>query len=181
MTRIKVLTRDDMNDEQGRIYDEAQAAGWPVGGPYTAYIRIPELMRRMQDLRNGMQDGPLSASERQIAHLAIARHWGAKYPWFAQARASLAVGVEQEIIDAINARRDPGLDDPRERAAYQVAKELLADHGLSDATYSAAEESLGLDDLVALVATVGQFSMTCCTTNAFDVSPPDDAPTPLAD
>ena len=104
MTRIKVLTRDDMNDEQGRIYDEAQAAGWPVGGPYTAYIRIPELMRRMQDLRNGMQDGPLSARERQIAHLAIARHWGAKYPWFAQARASLAVGVEQEIIDAIKVR-----------------------------------------------------------------------------
>ncbi len=181
MTRIKILERDDMNEEQGRVYDEAKAAGGPVGGPYYAYIRIPALMRRMQDLRNGMMDGPLSARERQIAHLAIARHWGARYPWFAQARASLAAGVEQDIIDAINARRDPGLDDPRERAAFAVAKELLADHGLSDATYTAAENSLGLDDLVAVVATVGQFSMTCCTTNAFDVSPPDDAPTPLAE
>ena len=35
--------------------------------------------------------------------------------------------------------------------------------------------------ILAVVATVGQFSMTCCTTNAFDVTPPDDAPTPLAD
>ncbi len=181
MTRIKILEREEMNQEQSRVYDEAKAAGGPVGGPYTAYIRIPEMMRRMQDLRNCMADTGLSGRERQIAHLAIARHWGAKYPWFAQARASLAAGVEQDIIDAINARRDPGLDDPRERSAFEVTRELLADHGLSDATYAAAEERLGLDDLVALVATVGQFSMTCCTTNAFDVSPPDDAPTPLAD
>ncbi len=181
MTRIKILEREEMNDEQGRVYDEAKASGGPVGGPYTAYIRNPELMLRMQDLRNCLTAGPLSPRERQIAHLVIARHWGARYPWFAQARASLAAGVDQEIIDAINARRDPGLDDARERSAYEVAKELLADHGLSDAAYAAAEESLGLEDLVALVATVGQFSMTCCTTNAFDVSPPDDAPTPLAD
>ncbi len=181
MTRIKILEREEMNQEQGRVYDAAKASGGPVGGPYTAYIRHPELMQRMQDLRSCLHGGPLSAREGQIAHLAIARHWGAKYPWFAQARASLAAGVEQSIIDAINARRDPGLDDPRERAAYEVTRELLADHGLSDATYAAAEERLGLEDFVALVATVGQFSMTCCTTNAFDVSPPDDAPTPLAD
>ncbi len=181
MTRIKMLERDEMNEEQGRVYDEAKAAGGPVGGPYTAYIRHPELMVRMQDLRNCLQGGPLSARERQIAHLVIARHWGAKFPWFAQARASLAAGVEQHIIDAINARRDPGLDDPREQAAFEVTRELLADHGLSDATYAAAEERLGLEDFVALVATVGQFSMTCCTTNAFDVSAPDDAPIPLAD
>ncbi len=181
MTRIKILERDDMNDEQGRVYDAAKASGGPVGGPYTAYIRHPEMMQRIQDLRNCMGNSGLSGRERQIAHLAIARHWGAKYPWFAQARASLAAGVSQEIIDAINARRDPGLDDARERSAFEVTAELLADHGLSDATYAAAEESFGLDDLVSLVATVGQFSMTCCTTNAFDVSPPDDAPTPLAD
>ena len=181
MTRIKILEREEMNEEQGRVYDEAKASGGPVGGPYTAYIRHPELMLRMQDLRNCLQNGPLNARERQIAHLAIARYWGAKYPWFAQARASLAAGVEQNIIAAINTRKDPGLDDPREQAAYEVTRELLVDHGLSDATYAAAEKALGLDDLVALVVTVGQFSTTCCTTNAFDVSPPDDAPTPLAD
>jgi hypothetical protein len=30
--------------------------------------------------------------------------------------------------------------------------------------------------LVALVARIGSFSMTCCTANAFDITPPDDAP-----
>ena len=60
--------------------------------------------------------------------------------------------------------------------AHQIAKELLANKGLSDATYAAAEASFSTEELVALVARVGSFSMTCCTANAFDITPPDDAP-----
>lgn len=179
MTRIEILKRESMTEQQGRVYDEVEAAGGPLGGPYYAYIRNPELMRKAQDLRNCLQAGPLSARERQIVHLSVARHWGARYPWAAQVRASLEAGLDQEIIDSINANNVPKLDNPREIAAYEVARELLADHGLSDATYAAAAERLGLEDLVAVVASVGQFSMTCCTTNAFDISPPAGAPTPL--
>lgn len=179
MTRIDILKRESMTEEQGRIYDEVEAAGGPLGGPYYAYIRHPELMRRAQELRNCLQAGPLSGRERQIVHLSVARHWGARYPWAAQVRASLDAGLDREIIDSINANDVPRLDDPREKAAYEVARELLADRRLSDATYAAAEERLGLEDLVAVVASVGQFSMTCCTTNAFDIAPPGDAPTPL--
>ena len=36
MTRIKILERGEMNEEQGRVYDEAKASGGPVGGPYIA-------------------------------------------------------------------------------------------------------------------------------------------------
>jgi hypothetical protein len=60
--------------------------------------------------------------------------------------------------------------------AHRVANELLADEGLSDATYAAAEAAFSTEELVALVARVGSFSMTCCTANAFDIMPPDDAP-----
>jgi hypothetical protein len=34
---------------------------------------------------------------------------------------------------------------------------------------------------VALVATVGSFSMTCLTANTFQIEPPADNPTPLAE
>ena len=181
MTRIEILTREDMNEAQGSVYDEAEAGGGPVGGPYYAYIRIPELMRQAQSLRACLHSGPLSGRERQIINLVVARHWNAKYPWAAQVRGSLAVGLEQEIIDAISADDTPRLDNAREQAVYAVARELLADRALSDATYTAAEVSLGLEDLVAAVANVGQFAMTCCTANAFEIDPPADAPTPLAD
>ena len=122
----------------------------------------------------------LGPREQQIVNLAVARHWGARYPWFAQVRGSLAVGIEQAVIDAINARKTPDLADARERTCFVVARELVADKGLSDKTYAAAEETVGLEDLVALVASTGSFSMTCLTANTFGIDPPPANPTPLA-
>ncbi len=180
MTRIRIINRPEMNQEQGRVYDEAKAAGNPVGGPYYAYIRIPKLMRVAQDLGSCLREGSLSGRERQIAVLTTIRHWGAKYPWAVQVRGSLTAGVDQGTIDAINARKAPDLSNPRERLAHQVATELLAKHGLSDATYEAAAKAFKEEELVALVAVVGQFSMVSCTANAFDITPPDEAPARLA-
>lgn len=179
MTRIAILEREEMNEAQGEVYDRAVAEGTPTGGPYYAYIRIPELMATCQDMRACLQAGPLSRREGQIINLACARHWDARYPWTAQVRASRNVGVEDDIIDAINANEDPPFTSDRDATVYKVARELLATNRLSDETYAAAEKLLGLEHLVAAVATTGQFSMTCCTANAFDVSPPADAPTPL--
>jgi len=180
MTRIRVLKREEMNAEQGKVFDTAKAAGGPTGGPYWAYVRYPRLMAAAQEIGNSLREGPLSPRERQIAVLTAVRHWNAKYPWGAQARASLAAGVDQAIIDAINARKEPDLPNPRERLAHQVAKELLANKGLSEATYAAAEKAFKIEELVALVAAVGQCSMVSCTANAFDLTPTEDMTSKLA-
>jgi 4-carboxymuconolactone decarboxylase len=169
-----------MNVEQVRVYDAAKQSGGPVGGPYFAYIRLPKLFEACQGVRACLASGPLSRREQQIVNLVIARHWNARYPWFAQARGALAVGLDQAVIDAINARQTPDLADARERTCFVVARELLANKGLSDATYAAAERAMGLEHLVALVATIGSFSMTCLTASTFQVAPPPDDPTPLA-
>jgi 4-carboxymuconolactone decarboxylase len=179
MTRIRVLKREEMNAEQGRVFDEAKAAGSPTGGPYYAYIRYPRLMRAAQEMGNCLRDSSLSARERQIAVLTTIRHWGAQYPWAVQVRGSLAAGVDQATVDAINARTAPPLANARERLAHEVAKELLANRGLSGATYDAAAKAFKEEELVALVAVIGQFSMVSCTANAFDVTPPAEAPARL--
>jgi 4-carboxymuconolactone decarboxylase len=180
MPRIAIIDRADMNAEQARVYDAAKAANGPLGGPYYAYIRLPKLFEAAQNLRGTLAAGPLSRREQQIVNLTVARHWNARYPWFAQVRASLAVGVEQPVIDAINARGTPNLPDARERTCFTVARELLANKGLSDETYAAAEKAMGLESLVALVAMTGTFSMTCMTANTFGIEPPAENPTPLA-
>ena len=150
-----------------------------MGGPYTAYIQIPKLFEACQNLRGSMS-GSLSRREQQVVNLAVARHWNARYPWFAQVRASLGVGIPQSVVDAINARKTPDLSDARERTCFAVASELLANKGLSDQTYAAAEKTMGLESLVALVATIGSFSMTCITAATFGIDPPAENPTPLA-
>jgi 4-carboxymuconolactone decarboxylase len=169
-----------MNAEQGRVYDAAKQMSGIVGGPYCAYIRLPKLFEACQLLRGSLSSGPLSRREQQVVNLVVARHWNARYPWFAQVRASLAAGIEQPVIDAINARTTPSLADARERTCFVVSHELLANKGLSDESYAAAEKTMGLESLVALVAATGSFSMTCLTANTFGIDPPATNPTPLA-
>ncbi|HEY7989842.1 MAG TPA: carboxymuconolactone decarboxylase family protein [Stellaceae bacterium] len=182
MQRIALLDRKDMNPDQARVWDAAtRDPDAPRGGPYPIYIRLPKLFEAMQRLRACLAAGPLSLRERQIVNLAVARHWNARYPWFAQARRSRAAGISDDVIDAINARATPMLSDGRERVCHELARELLSNKGLSDAAYKEAERQLGSDDLIGLVAQIGNFSMTCLSANAFGLSPPADDPTPLAE
>src|SRR6202521_1421747 len=111
MARIAIIDRANMNAEQARVYDAAKQSSGIVGGPYTAYIRLPKLFEACQNLRGALSSGPLSRREQQIVNLVVARHWNARYPWFAQARASLAIGLAQAVIDAINTRQTPDLSD----------------------------------------------------------------------
>jgi hypothetical protein len=180
MARIKIIDRTNMNADQARVYDAAKQGSGIVGGPYYAYIRLPRLFEAAQNMRESLSSGPLSAREQQIVNMTVARHWNARYPWFAQARRSRTVGIDQTVIDAINARQTPNLPDARERTCFAVPRELLANKGLSDATYAAAESTMGLESLVALVAATGSFSMTCMTANSFGIDPPAENPTPLA-
>ena len=85
------------------------------------------------------------------------------------------------VINAISLRKLPSLADARERTCFSVTKEILAGKGLSDASYAAAEKAMGLEHLVALVATVGSFSMTCLTAATFQIDPPPNDPIPLAE
>tara|TARA_A100001037_G_scaffold299040_1_gene323845 strand:+ start:4422 stop:4967 length:546 start_codon:yes stop_codon:yes gene_type:complete len=179
MTRIDIIDRADMNEEQARVYDAAKEAGGPVGGPFYAYIRIPDLFQKAQDMRDSLGQGPLSGRERLIVFMVVARHWNARYPWFAQSRNALATGIERSIIDAINAGQTPDLPDERERVCFEVAGELMRTNQLGDDSYAAAESVMGETDLIGLIAATGQFVMTCCTANAFDVDPPADQPVPL--
>jgi 4-carboxymuconolactone decarboxylase len=181
MTRFKVLAREDMTDEQKGAFDYVQEKEGRVrGGPWTAYVHRPELMRLQEDLSYYQRHGcTLTERERQVAVLAVCRHWDAEYPWAVQVRRSLLVGLEQAIVDAIAAGKRPALTDPGETAAYDVAVELMTRHRLSDATYANAEKLFGLPKLVDLVGAVGFFSMVACTANGFDITPPESAPARL--
>ena len=181
MARIALIDRANMNAEQARVYDAAKAAGGPLGGPYYAYIRLPKLFEAAQNLRASLGAGPLSRREQQIVNLTVARHWGARYPWFAQVAASLKVGISQAVVDAINARKVPELADAREKMCFVVSREVLANKGLSNETYAEAAKTMGEESLVALVATTGSFSMTCMTAISFGVEPPAVNPIPLAE
>ena len=136
-------------------------------------------MRIVQDMNHILTEGTLTANELSIIVLTVARHWSANYPWAVQVRNALKAGLSQNVIDAINQRVALPTEDARENLVHKLANELLNDHGLSNVSYAEAEEALTTDELITVIARIGAFSMTCCTANGFDVTPPEEVPARL--
>src|SRR5215471_21811202 len=163
MVRIAILDRADMNADQARVYDAAKQSSGIVGGPYYAYIHLPRLFEACQNLRASLSSGPLSQREQQIVNLVVARHWNARYPWFAQVRRSLAVGIEQGVIDAINAHGNPSLIDAASTLAWPWRANFSQERASATKPIPLRKKAMGLESLVALTASIGRFSMTCMT------------------
>jgi len=55
-----------MNPEQRKVYEESVARGLPTGGPYTAYIRIPQFMALNREMSNYLRSNSLPGRLRQM-------------------------------------------------------------------------------------------------------------------
>lgn len=180
MARIDPLQPEEMSDEQRAVYDDVVARGGRVGGPNGVYLRVPELFKLNQEFGNYLRDNHVSARLRQLAAIVTVRRWNGAYAWGAQGRDALAAGISQEILDAINAREIPVLDDPDDQLVYDLAVELSDTGALSHAAYERAVAQLGLNQLLDLVAAVGFFTAVSLTVNVFEVEPRPEFPTKLA-
>ncbi len=95
---------------------------------------------------------------RQLAVMVAVRKFQGAYAWGVQARASLAEGISEEVVNAINEGRAPDLADTMDRIVYDVAA-ALAEHGaIPDDLFAEAEQALGFNQLIDLVATTGYYA-----------------------
>ena len=175
MPRLAVIPPERMTVDQRKVYEESVALGTPngtSGGPYTAYIRNPEYMRLHRGISMYLRDNSLPARLRQMLVLRTIKHWGARYPWVVQVRASLKEGLEQSIIEAIEKGQTPALTSPEDAAAFRFCDELLETKQVTDSTYQQALKAFGERGVVDLVVTIGLFTTTSLTANAFDIAPP---------
>jgi len=180
MARIDPLKREEMTEEQGRAYDEVVAKGGRTGGPNGIYIRVPELFRLNQGLGNYLRANHVSARHRQLAAIVTVRRWNGAYAWGAQGRDALKAGISRDIVDAVNERRTPVLDDADDKTVYEAAVELADTGSLSDASFEAAVGQLGFNQVLDLVASVGFFTAVAQAVSVFEVDPRPEFPTTLA-
>lgn len=174
MSRISALTTEQMSEEQRKVFEESRAMGAPTAGPYTAYLRTPDLMRLNREVGNYLRRCSLPGRLRQMIVLRTIKHWGARFAWVVQVRNSLREGLEQSIIDAIDQGREPALSSPADIAALALCRELLETKQVGDATYRRALALFGENGVVDLVATIGFFTTISLTLNTFDIDPPSD-------
>ena len=86
-------------------------------------------------------------------------------------RMALRFGVSQEAVEAIAQGATPALPDD-ERMVHAVARQLVDDGHVDQATYAAARQLLGDRGMVELVTLCGYYTLVSFTLNAFEVPLP---------
>lgn len=180
MTRIPELSREGMDAEQQKVYDETVETTGRVGrGPSVGYAYAPGLWRVHNASSAHLLNCSLTQAQVRIVSMTTARHWNAAYPWSAQAAMALKAGVDRDAIEAINARAEPKFAERADAMVHAVARELLASGTLSDGVFKAAESTLGYQRLADVVGVIGHFSTTAMMANVVGAEPPANAPSYL--
>ena len=177
MSRLPDLNAEDLTDAQRRVYDEIAAGPrGSVRGPFVPLLHSPGIADHVQKLGAYIRyECKLPAMLREFAICITARHWGAQYEWHAHSRIAAEQGLDQGVIDAIAERRPPDLDDAALETVYAFCTETFQSHRVSDATYAAAMELLGAEQVVDLVGLMGYYSLIGMTLNTFQVAVPGGA------
>ena len=173
--RVRDLTREQMNEAQRRVADEAASGKrGRVPAPLRAWIHSPEFGARAQRLGEFLRyDTVLGPQLSELAILVTARFWTSHYEWYAHKREALKAGVDPAVIAAIGARRMPALTDTKARAVYDYAVALHETHLVPEPVHSAALRELGEDGLVELVGLLGYYTLVSMTLNAFEIGLPE--------
>ena len=155
-------------DEAQRAAAQALTDGPRKGvyGPFLPLLRSPPLLDRIARTGEYLRfESVLDARVRELVTCAVARHTGNQFEWGMHAPLAAKAGVAPAAIDALRAGARPKELRADEAIALDFARELLANHGVCDATYAEALAQFGEQAVVELATLVGYFAMVCWVMN----------------
>ena len=183
MTRLRTLTRADLDDEQAQLWDgivDSRGGGvdlfddaGSLVGPFNAFVHQPKIGRRLSSL-GGLLRFRTSIDRRlsEVAICTVGSHWRSEFEFWAHAPMALEFGVDQSVVDALREGRPPVFDRDDERIVHAVTTQLLNDRRVDDATFAEAEALLGETGMVELGALVGYYCLISMMLNLFEIPLP---------
>lgn len=88
-------------------------------------------------------------------------------------------GLAPQIVEAIQAGREPEGTSADEKAVYAFCSELHATGRAGDQSFSEIENRFGLDGALELIALNGYYTLMAMVLNSAELSLPGDADPPL--
>ena len=173
MSRLSTLDEKNLEPD-ARAFLDALNSG-PRGkigliGPFGVWAHAPALGQAAQAFGGAVRfKTQLPERIKEIAICTVGSHYKAKFEFAAHGPMAIAAGVPAAAVEAIRLGVDPKLTDPADLASYRVARELLQEHRLSDATFADAKARFGEAALIELVTIIGYYCLISLTLNAFDV------------
>jgi 4-carboxymuconolactone decarboxylase len=172
-SRLPVLTRDDMKDDDSkRIYDMlAGGPGKTVGatGPASISLYSPKVAESIQMLNQYLRfHGVLKARDFEVAILVVAREFDQQYEWSGHEMGARAAKVPQLVIDAIKFNKDATGFSDHDTLLITFTRQLLHQHKLDSDLYAKTVATFGKQGTLELATIVGDYAMAAMMLNATD-------------
>jgi 4-carboxymuconolactone decarboxylase len=175
MSRLQPLDLDALEPTERMIIEEiVRSRKGGLVGPFSVLAHNPHVAAPADALHNAFRlEGRLDRRLFELLVMSVAREYNAPYAWELHVRLAREAGVDQGIIDDLLAGDRPTLLHDDERLIYEITVDLLRKRSLTPDTYARANDVLGTELLVEVVAAVGFYSLLCLLLNAFDIRAAD--------
>ena len=165
--RFRTLAEGELDEAQKKVY--RAIAGGPRGsvrGPFNALLRSPELADRAQKLGEYLRfESSLPRRLNELAILVTARHWRARFEWYAHAKLAAQAGLAAEVISEMALGRRPARMTDEERAIYDFCVELHENRQVSDPAFQAVLERFGERGVADLLGVSGYYTLVSMVLN----------------
>ena len=171
--RLSELSEADLNDKQRAVLDAIttgpRGAGMGMTGPFGVFVLAPHLGEPAQRLGGCIRfRTSLPENLKEVAICTVGAFHRSKFEFAAHVRLAQAAGVSTEPLERLR-KGEPPVFEGDEALAWRVAVQLLEQHRIDDQTYQQMVSTIGEDQMIELVMTIGYYCLISHTLNAFQV------------
>jgi alkylhydroperoxidase family enzyme len=168
--RIKPLAESEWNAEQQRILNQFKAPGRRMISLYPTMANNPKLMDRWLTFAGYiLRESTLPPREREILILRIGWLCQSEYEFGQHTLVGKSAGLTDEEIKRITEGPKASGWDVFDATLLQAVDELHAHAFITDATWNALAKQYNQQQLMDVVATVGQYNLVSMFLNSFGV------------
>ena len=161
MARVPYVEREDLDPEGQKIYDQIRQDRntAEVGLQFRALLNSPKAAGHLTSMGAQLRfQSAMPENLKELAIILVAREWDSGIEWTGHAVLAARAGVSDDVIESIRTRKGlEGFSEP-EKVIARFVHEALREKAVSDATFSAVEQLLGVKGAVDLTLTVSYYT-----------------------
>jgi len=186
--RLTPIDRNNLNADQQSVLDAIEQGprgkgrkGLGTIGPFSAWVRAPGIGDAIQKTGAAIRFGTsLPSNVQEVAICTVGAFFHSKFEFAAHRALALKAGVSNANLEQLGKGQPPGFLGG-ELLAYQIASQMLTEHGIQDRTYSEGIKQFTESGMIELVATVGYYCLISLTLNSFKIPLEADMQDPFPD